>query len=182
MTEEKLKRLLNDAPDKGMRLVIERYSGLVISIVGSRLRPPAFSGSDVEECAADTFAEFWRDREGFDPSKGSMRSWIARLASNNANDRLRRYYRESGNVPLDEGADIAEERRIEDAIESREERAALVSALNSLGRKDRELITRKFFLGQPSKQIASDMGMTVSNVDTRTHRAIKKLREKLGDM
>ncbi|MBO4384025.1 MAG: sigma-70 family RNA polymerase sigma factor [Clostridia bacterium] len=181
MTDAKLKRLLNESPDEGMRIVIERHSGSVTAVIRARLRPPAFSVFDVEECAADTFAEFWRDRESFDPDRGSLGGWLARLALNNANDRLRRYYRESGNVPLENASDAAEESAVGSAAESVERRAALISALASLGKKDRELIVRKFFLGQSSKEIASDMGLTVSNVDTRTHRTLKKLRKIMGE-
>lgn len=181
MTDAKLIRLLNDSADEGMRLVIERYSRSVTAVIRARLRQPAFSSFDVEECAADTFAEFWRDRESFDPDRGSLGGWLARLALNNANDRLRRYYRESGNVPLEKAADASDGSDIADSLESGEKRAALIAALGSLGITDRELIVRKFFLGQSSKEIAPEMGMTVSNVDTRTHRALKKLRNIMGE-
>ena len=50
-----------------------------------------------------------------------------------------------------------------------------------LSKPDREIIVRKFILGQSSKEIAAILGLSVSNVDTRTHRAIKKLKKELGD-
>ena len=40
---------------------------------------------------------------------------------------------------------------------------------------------RKYFFRQPSAAVAKEMGMTVSAVDTRTHRALKKLRAILGE-
>jgi len=49
-----------------------------------------------------------------------------------------------------------------------------------LGEPDHEILIRKFYLLQPSKVIAEKMGMSVSAVDTRTHRAIAKLRDMLG--
>ena len=53
-------------------------------------------------------------------------------------------------------------------------------AIKDLGELDSEIIIRKFYLSEPSKKIAKKLGMTVSAVDTRTHRALKKLREILG--
>ncbi|MCR5808313.1 MAG: sigma-70 family RNA polymerase sigma factor [Clostridiales bacterium] len=181
MTDEKLAALLNEDPDRGMSLVIERYTGLVLSIVGAKLRPPLFSEGDVEECAADVFADIWRNRAAFDPKKGSLKTWTARIAVNNANDRLRRRCREPRNVPLEEREDLPDERTIEETVGSREERAELIRAIGALGRRDRELITRRFFLGQSSAETARDMGMTAAAVDTGVHRAIKKLRKKMGE-
>ena len=56
----------------------------------------------------------------------------------------------------------------------------LMGAVKALGEPDCEIILRKFYLSQSSKEIAERLNMTVSNVDTRTHRAIKRLRNELG--
>ena len=42
------------------------------------------------------------------------------------------------------------------------------------------LLRKKYYLNKSSKQIAKDLGMTVANVDTRTHRAISKLKKFFG--
>ena len=46
--------------------------------------------------------------------------------------------------------------------------------------QDSSILIRKYYLGQSSKTIAEELGMSVSNVDTRTHRAIMKLRTAMG--
>ena len=69
---------------------------------------------------------------------------------------------------------------IELDFESRTERQRLIGAIEALGKPDSELIVRKYLFGQSSKEIGERLGLTASNVDTRTHRAIKKLRESFG--
>lgn len=68
----------------------------------------------------------------------------------------------------------------EDEAESRERRQELLRAIDALENTDREILLRKYFMSQNSKDIARIMHMTVSAVDTRAHRAVKKLRSILG--
>ena len=57
----------------------------------------------------------------------------------------------------------------------------VLEAVEELGEPDREIMLRKFYLGEPSAQIAARLGMTAGGVDTRTHRAVEKLRKKLAE-
>ena len=47
-----------------------------------------------------------------------------------------------------------------------------------MGHPDSDIMFRKYYLGQSSKTIAEKLNMTVSNVDTRAHRAVERLRTK----
>lgn len=177
MSDEKLLRLLKDDPDRGMRSLIENYSGLVWAIVRGRLRSPAFSEADAEECAADAFTELWLSRERIDLSKGSIKSFLAKAALNNAVDRLRKARRFEGDIPID---GLSELLPADSDAEAGARKAELISAVGSLGKPDSEIIVRKFIIGQTSKEIAERLKMSVANVDTRTHRALKKLRTIIG--
>ena len=69
----------------------------------------------------------------------------------------------------------------ESELEDRELRRVVLDEVKSLGEPDREILLRKFYLGEPSKEIAVRLGLTTANVDTRTHRAVEKLRKKLKE-
>lgn len=182
MQDEKLLKKLHTDPEHGMRTLINLYAGLVYAVVRSKLRSPDFGETDVESCAADTFSEFYCDLDKYDPSQGSIRSWLCVIARNNALDHLRRHYRDSGLVSLDDGSlpQQADDFSLEGDFEDRAMRAALIQAIRELGQPDRQILMRKYYLGQTSKQIADTLHMSVSNVDTRTHRAIQKLRKQFG--
>ena len=55
-----------------------------------------------------------------------------------------------------------------------------MDAVKGLGEPDSEIIIRKFYLGENSKQISDRLSMTVSAIDTRASRALKKLRTKIA--
>ncbi len=180
MKDERLLRLLNKDPERGVSALIDEYGGLVYAVIRGSLAGRCCE-TDIEACAADTFSEFYLDHAKYEPSRGSLKAWLCVIAKHNAADCLRRAARQAGNIPIDEAAElIPDDFSIEGDFEDRSVRAKLVAAVNALGEPDREIIVRKFFLSQPSKLIAQRLGMTVSNVDTRTHRAIKKLREQFG--
>ncbi|MBO4562985.1 MAG: sigma-70 family RNA polymerase sigma factor [Clostridia bacterium] len=180
MQDEKLIRLLQTEPDKGMRKLAAKYGGLVFSVIRGKLSSPQFNAEDIEDCAAETFFEFWSCVQGIDPGAG-VKGLLCVIAKRNALDMLRKRYRTGGEISLDsdDAPEIADEYSFETDMEKRELREALLRSVNGLGEPDREIIVRKFYLGQPSKQIAEQMGLSVSNVDTRTHRAVKKLRADL---
>lgn len=182
MKDDALQKLLLEDPDTGMKKLIGKYGGLVAAVISGKLRSQSFSKEDVEDCAAETFFEFWR---GFEksPCRGDeLRARLCVTAKRNAIDRLRKAYRQPETVALDsdEAPELRDEASLEGGFESKESRLALISAVKALGKPDSEIIIRKYYLGQSSAEIASAMGLSVSNVDTRTHRAVKKLREILG--
>ncbi len=182
MREEELLKLLRDDPDAGMRRLIQTYAGLVLSVIRGKLPPHLFCEADVEDCFAQTFSKFYCNLDRYTPEKGSIRSLLCVMARNNASDLLRQRYKENQDISIDdESCDWCEEFLAYDGgFEDAENRQALTAAILQLGEPDKEIIIRKFYLCEDSKAIAKKIGLTVSNVDTRTHRAISKLRSILG--
>ena len=79
-----------------------------------------------------------------------------------------------------EDVELADAASLEGDFEDRERRRELIEAVKALKDPDREIIVRKYYLAQSSADIASALGLTVSNVDVRAHRAIHKLRKRFG--
>ena len=152
-----------------------QYGGLVYAVVRRNL-PSEFGSADAEACAADAFGDFYLELDKYDPSKGSIRAWLCVIARHNAIDLARR----NTPLPLDEEIETSS-CSLESDLEERELRRAVLDEVKSLGDPDREILLRKFYLGEPSKVIAARLGMSVSNVDTRTSRAIEKLRKNLKE-
>lgn len=171
---------LRQTPERGMRLLMEQYAGLVCAVVRGRLPKGVFCEADVEGCAADAFSEFYLGLDRYNPEKGSIRSWLCVIARNKALDQLRQRYREADVLPLDEGLTDSEA-LLESGLEERELRGVVLAAVEELPEPDREIMVRKYYLGESSREIAVRLEMSVSNVDTRSHRAIQRLRERLKD-
>lgn len=177
MQDAELIDILHRDPEEGMRAMVAQYGGLIYAVIRRRLSHGDFCSADIESCAADTFSEFYLDLDKYDGQKGSIRSWLCVIARNNACDLARRRSRtELLDLQTDE---IAAPAHPENETEERELRRAVLEEVKGLGEPDREIILRKFYLGESSKQIAARLGLTVSGVDTRTNRAVQKLRARL---
>lgn len=174
MTDAQLLALLRKDPYRGMKALTERFSGLLYAAVGARLGGSSSGSAEIEDCVADTFSDFYLSLDTYDPDRCSLKTWLCVIARNKAVDICRKKRLEL--VPLDEEtADAA--LSSDDGID----RTEVLQAIKSLGEPDSAILMRKYYFGQRSKEIADALGMTVSNVDTRTHRAIEKLRKIFGD-
>lgn len=179
MEEEAMLRMLREHPEEGMSALLERYAGLVYAVVRGALSG-AFCAADIEGCVADAFSEFYCALDRYDPARGSLKAWLCTIARHNALDLLRRRGRDRS-LPLEEAAEREDGCDLEGDFEDQEQRKALLEAVQALGEPDREIVARKFYLGQSSRVIGERLGMTAANVDTRTYRAVAKLRKALAD-
>lgn len=185
MDEAKLLQLLRKNPNTGMKKLMDTYAGLVYAVITRVLPNPGDFASEMEGCVADVFSEFYCELDKYDPNKSSIKTYLCIIARNNAVDLLRRNEKCFGQVSLDdENAVITfiEIENPEDTVHEKQLRRQLLEEIKALGEPDSTILLRKFYYRQSSKDIARDLGLTVSNVDTRTHRALAKLRKQLGGM
>lgn len=134
--------------------------------------------SAAEEVTAAAFERAYRKRSRFNPRRGSARAWLFGIARNAALDELRRRGRhaEMDGEPID-AADLGVVHR----TEAGELRLALHQALDGLAPRERELVALRFFAGLSNREIARVIGTSESNVGTRLHRTMAKLRKALDD-
>lgn len=182
MPDDALYQLLKTDPEAGMAALIDQYAPIVYAVVRGKLFSPPFDPSDIEHCVADTFSEFYMELDKFDPERGSIKALLCVMARHNALDLLRKHQTTLPDLSLDEETcpDQPDVFSLEGDFEDRETRRTLMEAIRDLGHPNRDILVRKFYLGQSSKEIARALDLTVSNVDTRTHRAIQTLRDRLG--
>ena len=181
MNDGELIQLISRDPETGLSVLMDEYTGLVFSIVKGRLQTA--SREDIAETVSDVFIEFYRSAGNFDPEKGSVKGYLCSIARRRAAEVFKRKLRERDPLSLDDETAIeitAGEFSMDDSLLKDERRKCLFAAIDGLGEPDREIIVRKYFLIEPSKSIAKRLGMSVSAVDTRTHRALKKLKYLLG--
>jgi RNA polymerase sigma-70 factor, ECF subfamily len=129
--------------------------------------------SAAEDVTAQAFERAYRRRPTFDPDRGTMRAWLFGIARNAALDELRRRkrYAELLTDPTDAAAPTPA-----DSAEVAMRRQALRAAIGGLSSRERELVALKFFAGLANAEIAAVIETTESNVGTRLHRVLEKLR------
>ena len=110
----------------------------------------------------------------------SIKSYLCVLARRRAIDVFRKRERAHGNLSTDDSECFIQLAADERELDEAELRREVLDAVRGLGEPDASIIIRKYYLGESSAQIADALKLTVSNVDTRTHRALNKLRKLFG--
>ncbi len=176
MTEEAIVRGLQQQNETVIQQVILKYSRLLWPIVQAVLHNVG-SIQDTEECVADVFIHLWQQPEAFDPSRGTLKTWLCMVARSKAIDRYRVLSR-NATVPLD-GAMMAGRMGLQEALMQQETRRELQRAIASLQDTEREILLRRYYYEQKPRQIALALGLTVKQVDNSLYRAKQKLKTAL---
>jgi RNA polymerase sigma-70 factor, ECF subfamily len=162
--------LVGTGQSEGFAELYERAFPRVYAYVASLLR----DRSAAEDVTAQAFERAYRKRRSYRPARGSMDAWLFGIARNAALDELRKRKRRA----------VLETDPEDDASPSPEDQAELAlrretvrAALRSLDGQERDLIALKFAGGLSNGEIAGVLGVSESNVGTRLHRTITKLRE-----
>ena len=159
---------------EGFAELYERTFPRVYAYVASLLRDRAAA----EDVTAQAFERAYRKRRSYRASRGTLDAWLFGIARNAALDELRKRKRRASleSDPEDTGAPAPE-----DQAELALRREAVRAALASLDGQERDLIALKFAGGLSNGEIARVLRVSESNVGTRLHRTITKLREACHD-
>ncbi|MCD8366220.1 MAG: sigma-70 family RNA polymerase sigma factor [Clostridiales bacterium] len=178
--DEDIVELLRERDQKSIELIAQRYERLLRYIAVTILRDHE---TEVEECINDVYLKVWTHGTAFDLEKASFRTWLKAITRNTALNYLRKVSRREAfegtgeEDPLSSGntddSDNPERRML-----FQEEIQALERVLNDLKKKDRELVLRRFYYLQSTRQIAEAMEMSENAVDSKLSRLKKRLRKR----
>ncbi len=178
---------LKAGDDTAFTVLVHRHSGRVYGIGLSMLR----NEQDARDVVQDTFLNVYRRIDSF-RGEAPFKSWLGRIATNNALMKLRTRRRKP-EVSLqirspkfnDDGQherDIVDFSPLADKIsESRELGQRIRETVERLPDKYRTVLVLADYQQLSMKQIAELLDLTVPNVKTRLHRARLAVRESLAD-
>ena len=132
-----------------------------------------------EEVTQEVYLQVWRQASGFDPQRGSVRSWMATMAHRRAVDVVRRSQSSRDRelkVPA-EGpvADVAEMAILGD------DRDRVRAALSSLTDLQFQVIEMAYFEGLTYREVAERLDTPLATVKTRIRDGLTRLRSALGE-
>ncbi len=157
------------AGDKGaMQTVYLDHAADLTRFITARLGDPAEAADLVHE----TMMDVWRDAHRFE-GRGSLRSWIFRIARNKTVDRVRKARR---NVLTDEDPDVEDERPGPAALLAAAQNAErLATCIAHLSDRHKAVIHLAFFEDLTYEEIAEIEDCPVGTVKTRIFHAKKLL-------
>ncbi len=136
-------------------------------------------GLDSEECrdvVQEAFLRLHQHVAG--GGGGNLRSWLFRVAHNEARNRQKRYERRFGSTI--EGVEVRDAADPESVLLDKERRNLLDAAMRKLPEVERECL-RLRAEGKRYREIGETLGLAVSTVADAVERAIRKLAEKCND-
>lgn len=124
-----------------------------------------------EEVTQDVFVQAWRSRDGFDPSRAALRTWLFVIARTRTIDAARRRAARppvAGGSPGPDPLDLPVA-RLQQALE-------LEEALRQLPEPQRHALVQVHLLGRTSQQVADELGVAAATVRSRIFHGLKALR------
>jgi RNA polymerase sigma-70 factor (ECF subfamily) len=156
------------------RNVREAYAGHSGELYGFAMRRLGDAGL-AEEAVQETFLNAWRAGERFDPTVGSLRTWLFAILRNVVIDLSRARAARPG----------VSQHRSEPTVEPLEE--ALLAwqveeAMRRIGSDHRHALVETHYRGRPYSEVAEELGVPEGTVKSRVYYGLRALRVVLEEM
>lgn len=141
--------------------------------------------SAADDLVAETFLVAYRDRERFDPGRGSPRAWLYGIATNLARRHQRSEARALAAVARLDGdtghGDSGEEgpARVPERLDAASSVRSLAAAVGDLAPGDRDVLLLTAWAELSTAEIADALEIPVGTVRSRLHRVRRQLRTHL---
>lgn len=150
-----------------------------ISLGGEMLgfaRQSLFAKELGDDAVQETFVRAWRSRRNFDPSKGSLRTWLYAIERRVIIDLMQQQSRASTDLLDNESAGVAMD-GLEDAITSWQ----VEDALKRLHVDHRRVIQELYINGRSGPEVSALLEIPEGTVRSRAFYALKSLRILLNE-
>jgi RNA polymerase sigma-70 factor (ECF subfamily) len=175
-----LVRRMQDGQAEALRELVERYGPTAKALALRVVRDPALA----EEVVQETFLQVWRAAGRFDPSRGSVRTWVLTSAHARAVDLVRREEAHRRRVEAVAAVGVPDVEDPAEAVVERvaapEEREKVRAALDRLPAPQREVIELMYFDGMSQTQVAERLAIPLGTVKSRTLLGMRKMRAALA--
>jgi RNA polymerase sigma-70 factor (ECF subfamily) len=154
------------------------------------------AGAEAEDAVQETLLRAWQHAGRFDPGRGSLRTWLYRIATNVCLDMLRSAQRRARAVDLGPAAEagaplgpplqpsawvrpVADERVLDpadQAVRRESVRLAFVASLQRLSPRQRAVLILRDVLGWQAAEVADLLNTSVASVTSALQRARATVR------
>lgn len=159
------------ADEDGLHAAFVTHGG---ELLGFARRSLGDAGA-AEEVVQETFIRAWRARDRFDPSLGTLRTWLFAIARRLVIDHARaRALRQADPLP----DDIA----LDDGVEQAMLGWQVEEAIRRLRPEHRQVLIETYYRARPGREVAADLGIPEGTVRSRLFYALQSLRLALEEM
>jgi RNA polymerase sigma-70 factor (ECF subfamily) len=180
LADEDLMPLIQGGDADAFAVIYDRHSGaafsLVYRIIGRR--------SEAEDALQEAFLSVWRSGGRYDPTRGSVRSWLLGIVHNRAIDTIRRASVHDRRRASDEGLEerLAAPERTDTEVIRRMDAVQVRAALATLPDEQVRVIELAYFGGFTHTEIAEMLGLPLGTAKARMRLGLQKLRGGLEEV
>jgi RNA polymerase sigma factor (sigma-70 family) len=162
------------------RVFVQRFQarvyGLALAMTRDRM--------SAEEVAQDTFLRAWRYAASYDPRRGSVTTWLLRIARNVALDHLSVSRRRPDRVVVDTadgpGDVVGDAVGDLDVVSPLADLASVADRLQALPDAQRDTLMAAAYYGMTAKEISEAWAVPLGTVKTRLRLGLAKVRDALA--
>lgn len=169
---------------KSLGKLYNRYNRILFGMIYKVLR----NREESEDLLQEVFVQAWEKAEQYDPTRGTVYSFLVTMTRNKAIDRTRskayKNSRKDDHVINDDDFSLNLSHNSPNPEEDMElhERAVKVrEALGSLNKKEREVLYISYFHGLSQTEISDKINIPLGTVKYRMRQGMIKLREMLAE-
>lgn len=172
--ELRIARLLAAQDPLGLTELYELTARACFATITAIVRDPGHT----EDVHQQVYAEAWRRAGEFDPSRGSLLTWVLVIARSRALDHLRR----RAESPMEGDALAALGGTADDpGYDALLERAVIGELLEQLPAHERDLLRMRFWEGFTQTEIADLTGVPLGTIKSRMTAGLRRLRGLLDE-
>ena len=150
--------------------VYDQYSSFVYGIA-FRVIGDARAAEDVVQ---DVFLKLWESPDGFDPARGSLRTWLGTLAHRRAVDHVRREEAKR-RTALRDAARSPVAPDVEEMAMALVTAERVRAALATLPEEQREAIQLAYFGGRTYREVAEQLGIPEGTAKSRLRLGLRRI-------
>ena len=136
-----------------------------------------------EDVVQEVFLSLWRSARRFDPSRGTVGTYLLSMTHHRSVDVVRREENLRRRQGPEEALALASDPRpgIDEQLEASERRTRIRAALAELPEQQREALMLAYFGGYTQREIASLVGIPLGTVKTRMAAGMRRLKDELRE-
>jgi RNA polymerase sigma-70 factor (ECF subfamily) len=136
-----------------------------------------------EEIVQEALLAVWKNPEGYDPGRGSVKRWFLTMVHHRAVDAVRReesQRRRADEITSELGGAVEDHSQVvAEAVDLPDLRRAVRSALRDLPDEQRNVLELMYFDGLSQSQVAERTGIALGTVKSRSLLGMRKMRAAL---
>ena len=177
LADEELMQLVGEDDSAAFEILYERHTdaayALALRMCGRR--------TAAEDVVQEAFLSMWRSAVGYDPLRGSVRTWILGIVHHRSIDALRRGVLQDRVRVSDEGIEerLEAAERTEQEVGRRDEAREVRAALEGLPPEQSRVIELAYYGGLTHAEIAAMLDTPVGTIKGRMRLGLQKMRSQL---